>query len=155
MEEVSIGVLKFKFWHWSFVLNDFFSNWILLNECWIFINQCMSKWLLLRVATHVNMRNKICYHPLKLHLQKQRLGDVLWKKYSSLPRLHVVGISWSVWEDFNSAPNFVNMLPLAIELLFFSQLRLYCPEHLKLLRKSTPQNTFFTEQIDSLQPFLG
>ena len=99
MEEVSICVLKFKFWHWSFVLNDFFSNWILLNEFWILINECISKWLVLRVAPHVHTRNRICYHPLNLYLQKQPLGGVFWKKYSSLPRLHVVDISWSVWKE--------------------------------------------------------
>ena len=73
---------------------------------------------------------------------------------SLYPRLKSRASQYSWQGDiFNSAPSFVNVLPLAIELLFFSQLRLYCQEHRKLLGKSTPQNTIFTEQIDPIQPF--
>ena len=86
MVEVSIGILKFLFWHWSFGLNDFFSYRI-MNKWWMLFNECMSDWQVLRGAPHVHMRNKIYYHPLKLYLQKQPLGVVLWKSCSILQGL--------------------------------------------------------------------
>ena len=58
-----------------------------------------AEWQVLRGAPHVHMRNKIYYHPLKLYLQKQPLGVVLWKSCSILQGLHVVDISWSVLEE--------------------------------------------------------
>ena len=42
---------------------------MLLNKCYILLNECMSKWQAVRGAPHVQKWDKIYHDPLKLYLK--------------------------------------------------------------------------------------